>query len=150
MLSVALGLACGAAQADGNDARTAAQPLPAYRQECGACHIAYPPALLPQASWQRLMSNLPRHFGTDASLDPATQRELAAWLQAHAARNGLRTTTPPPDDRITTSTWFRREHDEVPAATWKRMSVKSPSNCAACHRAADQGDFDEHQVRIPR
>jgi hypothetical protein len=28
--------------------------------------------MLPAASWQRLMGNLPRHFGTDASLDAAT------------------------------------------------------------------------------
>ena len=55
-------------------ARLAQAPaLPKYQQECAACHLAYPPGLLPAASWQRLMSNLPRHFGTDASLDAATE-----------------------------------------------------------------------------
>ena len=43
-----------------------------------------------------------------------------------------------------------REHDEVPAATWKLPAVKSAANCAACHTQADQGDFNEHNVRIPR
>ena len=59
--------------------------LPKYQQECAACHLAYPPGLLPAASWQRLMGNLPQHFGTDASLDPATVKEIGQWLQAHAA-----------------------------------------------------------------
>jgi hypothetical protein len=30
------------------------------------------------------MGNLPRHFGTDASLDAATTAALSAWLSAHA------------------------------------------------------------------
>jgi mono/diheme cytochrome c family protein len=28
--------------------------------------------------------------------------------------------------------------------------VKSAANCIACHTQADQGNFDEHTVRIPR
>lgn len=148
LATAAAALAGTAARAD-DLGRGTVPASPAYQRECSACHIAYPPGLLPAASWQRLMSNLPRHFGTDASLDEATQRELSAWLQAHA-NGGKRAVTPPPEDRITRSRWFLREHDEVSATTWQRPAVKSPSNCAACHRGADQGDFDEHQVRIPR
>jgi mono/diheme cytochrome c family protein len=126
--------------------------LAAYKQECSSCHIAYPPGMLPAASWQRLMNDLPRHFGTDASLDAATLSQISEWLQAHAtinARSG-RNAAVPPEDRITRSAWFVREHREIAAATWQRPSVKSPSNCAACHARADQGDFNEHDIRIPR
>jgi hypothetical protein len=28
----------------------------AYAQECTACHIAYPPGMLPKQSWQRIMA----------------------------------------------------------------------------------------------
>ncbi len=136
------------ARADGGDG-FAAPALPKYQQECAACHVAYPPGLLPAASWQRLMSNLPRHFGTDASLDPATAKEISTWLTQNAATR-KRLAAPPPEDRITRSDWFVRKHDEVPAATWKRASIKSASNCSACHSRADQGDFDEDSVRIPR
>ncbi len=150
MASAALGLAASAAAGEG---RSLAVPLlPKYQQECASCHIAYPPGLLPSASWKRLMEGLPRHFGTDASLDAATVQELSGWLQAHAADTGARrrVSTPPAEDRITRSPWFVREHDEIPPATWKLPAVKSPSNCAACHQRADQGVFDEHDVRIPR
>ena len=131
-------------------ARLAQAPaLPKYQQECAACHVAYPPGLLPAASWQRLMSNLPRHFGTDASIDAATEKEISTWLTQNAATR-KRMATPPPEDRITRAAWFSRQHDEVPAETWKRASIKSAANCSACHSRADQGDFDEDNVRIPR
>jgi mono/diheme cytochrome c family protein len=149
---IALILAFGAAHAAlaDDDRQTARVPLlPKYQQECSACHVAYPPGLLPKASWQRLMGNLPQHFGTDASLDPATQKELAAWLDAHAG-TGKRASEAPPEDRITRTAWFIRKHDEVPAATWKRPAIKSASNCGACHTQADQGDFSESRVHIPR
>lgn len=120
--------------------------LPAYKQECSACHIAYPRSMLPASSWQRIMSNLTHHFGTDASIDDAQVKQLATWLSAGAAPRR----EPPPEDRITRSTWFVREHAEVPAAAWKRPSVKGASNCAACHSQADQGDFNERNIRIPR
>ena len=130
--------------------RVARTPLlPKYREECVACHVAYPPGLLPAASWHRVMANLPRHYGTDASLDPGTVTALANWLTANAATSGRRS-EPPPEDRITRSAWFIRKHREVSPATWKLPNVRSAANCAACHTQADQGDFNEHNVRIPR
>lgn len=145
--SATLAWVAGAAHAD-EGRRLGGPLLPKYQQECSACHVAYPPGLLPAASWQRLMGNLPNHFGTDASLDAPTVKELSAWLTAHAGSG--RRSAEPPQDRITRSAWFVHEHDEVDPAVWKSTAVKSPANCAACHTRADQGDFNEHSVRIPR
>jgi hypothetical protein len=145
---LAAGLASSALAGDGP--RAARVPLlPVYAQECGACHLAYPPGLLPAASWQRQVQNLSRHYGSDASLDAATTQQLFAWLTANAGQ-GKRAATAPPDDRITRSPWFVREHDEVSAALWKRPAINSAANCQACHVRADQGDFNEHDIRIPR
>ncbi|MBI1889478.1 MAG: diheme cytochrome c [Burkholderiales bacterium] len=133
-----------------DDHRAARVPfLPKYQQECAACHLAYPPGMMPSASWQRIMNNLPRHFGTDASLDAATVKELSTWLNVNAGTY-KRVAEAPPEDRITRSAWFIRKHDEVPAATWKLAAVKSASNCAACHTRANQGDFNERFIRLPR
>jgi Dihaem cytochrome c len=52
--------------------------------------------------------------------------------------------------RITGTRYFKKEHDEFPPDIFKRKSIVSPSNCAACHPAADKGDFDEHKVKIPK
>ncbi|MFZ2989033.1 diheme cytochrome c [Ideonella sp.] len=142
-LSLAL---LGSAQADGGQR---VPPSPLYKQECAACHAAFPPNALPAASWQRLMTGLPKHFGTDASLDPALAAQISAWLVANAA-TGRRATDAPPQDRITTSAWFVREHREVAADVWKRPAVGKASNCAACHTGAAEGRFSENDVRIPR
>jgi nitrate/TMAO reductase-like tetraheme cytochrome c subunit len=127
----------------------AVAPLAKHQQECSSCHVAYPPGLLPAASWQRIMGGLNKHFGTDASLDAASTQEIAAWLQANAG-NDRRAREEPPQDRISKANWFVRQHDEVSAATWKRASIGSAANCAACHADAAKGDFNEHKVRIPK
>jgi hypothetical protein len=131
------------------DGYRSAPALPKYLQECSSCHIAYPIGALPAASWQHLLQNLPRHFGTDASVDPATLKELSAWFAANT-ETWKRVGEIPPEHRITRSAWFARKHREVEPATWQRAAVKSPANCAACHPRADEGDFNEHRVRIPR
>ena len=120
-----------------------------YQQECSGCHLAYPPGMLPADSWRRLLSNLSRHFGTDASLAPDATAELSGWLAATAG-TGRGVRDAPPEDRITRSRWFVRKHDDVPAAVWKSTAVGSAGNCTACHANADKGDFDERQIRIPR
>ena len=145
-ITLAALLASTAAQADRAPRVT---PLPSYQQECASCHVAFAPGMLPAVSWQRLMANLPKHFGTDASLDAATTKELSGWIQAHAGTY-KRVREEPPHDRITRTAWFDRKHHEVSAATWKLASVKSAANCGACHTQADNGDFNERNIRTPR
>ena len=135
------------ALADGNGRNVPLLPL--YKQECAACHVAYPPTLMPAASWSRIMANLPKHFGTDASLDQTTAKELSSWISAHAGTY-KRVSEEPPQDRITRTAWFDRKHREVSPATWKLASVKSAANCGACHTQADAGDFNERNIRTPR
>lgn len=148
LLAASLGLvALGPAFGDGDRAVSRNVP-PAYTQECAACHVAYPPGLLPARSWQRIMSGLDRHYGTDASLDAATVQQLGAWLQSHAGTD-KRVAEEPPQDRITRAAWFERKHRKVEAAVWQLPSVKSAANCAACHPGAEQGRFDNDELRIP-
>ena len=121
----------------------------AWKTECSACHLASPPQLLPARSWRAIVQGLDKHFGTDASLDPATAREVKGFREQHAGRDpgGPETAAPM---RITETGWFRREHRKIPAATWAHPDVGSRANCPARHRAAERGDFDEHTVRLPR
>jgi cytochrome c553 len=121
---------------------------PAWQAECGTCHVAYPPRLLPAAAWRALMDDLGRHFGPDASVDPATAAAIRAFLEANAGRARV-----PGDEatlRITQTRWFVREHRDVAAATWRSAGVRSAANCAACHTGAEAGRFGEHDTRIPR
>lgn len=61
---------------------------PLYRTECGDCHLAFPPALLPAGSWRAVMAGLEDHFGDNAELDPTTAREITGFLVQQAAGPG--------------------------------------------------------------
>ena len=121
-----------------------------FQTECSACHMAYPPGMLPAASWREMMGTLDKHFDSDASLDDATIAEILPFLEQNAAPSRKADSGEKPVLRITETRWFKNEHDEVSPATWKRESIKSASNCMACHTSADKGNFDEDSVRIPR
>jgi cytochrome c553 len=120
----------------------------AWRAECGSCHVAYPPALLPASEWRQLMGSLDHHFGVDASVDARIAAEIDTFLAAGAGRGEVRPAEVEP--RITTTRWFRHEHGQFSAAALRSSSVKTAANCAACHPGAATGDFNEHAVRIPR
>lgn len=140
-------LPAGAAISGGN--RPVPDSIPAaYGQECGACHVAYPPGLLPAGSWRRIVGNLDRHYGTDASLDAATARDLGGWLETHAG-TWKRAAEEPPQDRITRAAWFARKHRKVEAAVWQLPAVGSAANCAACHTGAGRGRFEDEDLRVP-
>lgn len=121
-----------------------------FEEECASCHIAYPPQLLDAASWRAVMGGLPKHFGTDASVDENRRLAITDFLVKNAGRRATRDANGKPALRISETAWFRNEHDDVAAATWKRSSIKSPANCAACHTQASAGDFRERNIRIPQ
>jgi hypothetical protein len=121
--------------------------LKEYANECAACHMAYPPGLLGAPAWGRIMSGLDKHYGSDASLDADTVRKISMWLEANASRRrGMQN---PPEDRITTSEWFVREHRQFTQQDWAHPSVGGASNCMACHQGADRYGFDDDNVRLP-
>lgn len=140
------------AAAHAGDHRYTVPDHPAWKAECGGCHLAYPPQLLPARSWRALMSGLDKHFGTDASLDPQGMAAITAFLEQNAGRKrpGKYSTSAEPVLRITETRWFVHEHDEVPARVWKSAKVKNAANCTACHVDADKGDFSEHGIRLPK
>lgn len=122
------------------------------QDECGSCHMAFPAALLPTRSWQRIMSGLENHFGDDASLDPVSTTRIARYLTDNAAdaagaryagkmMRGIDVANPP--IRITALPKWVSEHREVAAREWKRKDVGSKANCTACHVDAVKGYFED-------
>ncbi len=141
----------------------AAFPVPvdtAYVAECGACHTAYAPGLLPARSWRRLFSELDRHFGTDASLDgpqgsalrQAVSELAADSADANALMRRIAASIPAGEtpQSITATPFFKYMHDEVPGYIWQRPRVGRAANCGACHTRADAGRYYEREVRIPQ
>jgi mono/diheme cytochrome c family protein len=130
-----LALAATTAAAAGDDAWRPREDNAAWRAECGACHIAFPPALLAPDDWADIMAGLEHHFGTNAQLDEKTRQEIAAFLLRNGGNHrnwGSRDDVP----RITTADWFGRKHQSA-IRLWRKGRVKSLAECAACHRGPD-------------
>ena len=145
-------------------AQTAKPPSPSdptalWKAECASCHMAYPPGLLPERSWRKMMAELDKHFGQNASLDAPATKAILGYLVENSAEHGTSrrsarflgaipaTATPL---RITENAYFVREHREVSPGDWKLPKVGSPANCNACHSDAEEGNFSGRNVKIPR
>ncbi|MCA9489802.1 MAG: cytochrome b/b6 domain-containing protein [Myxococcales bacterium] len=116
----------------------------AWDRECGDCHLAFPPDLLPARSWEAMLAS-EDHFGEFLGLDPDTTRELGDWATAHAADAGetehaVRIAATVDADaapqRITTLPWWEEIHADVPLGDEPR------TRCADCHPDAGTGTFD--------
>jgi hypothetical protein len=130
-----------------------------YQEECGSCHVAYPPGLLPQRSWQKIMDTLNNHFGDNAELPADTHQAILGFLTNNSAdqsstrrskkfMHALSKNDVPV--RITELRYFKREHREIP----KRMVIDNPkvrslSQCDRCHQDAASGAFRESRITIP-
>jgi len=119
--------------------------------ECGACHMAFQPQMLPSKSWKKIIGGLSDHFGEDASLADKSVAHLMGYHVDNAADSkwwggkfmrGLSDSSAPL--RITeTPYWVREHNEEVPQWAWNDPKVKSKANCAACHPRATKGDYDD-------
>lgn len=130
-----------------------------WREECGSCHLAFHPNLLPARSWQKLMAEQDRHFGTDLALEEATRTAVLEFLVNNAAEKSNREAafkinrsvkaeeTPL---RITETPYWVNKHREIADSLWSLAKVKSKANCAACHLDADAGTFEDAAMQLPR
>jgi len=161
IISASLGIARGQVEGRpvGDSVKSGQVANNVYVKECGACHLAYQPQFLPKRSWVKIMNTLDDHFGENASLDEAARTQILAYLAGNSAETSrskmsrkILSSINDADTplRITGTSYFKKEYDEFPPDVFKRKAIVSPSNCAACHPAADKGDFNEHNVKIPK
>ena len=121
--------------------------------ECGECHMAFFAEMLPRRSWLNILSNLDDHFGEDASIDPESLSKIIRHHITNASdvinsrgarkwREGLKKQDAPKS--ITSAPRFVRKHDDSDFdKMWLRLKVRSKADCAACHKDAVQGLFDD-------
>jgi mono/diheme cytochrome c family protein len=130
-----------------------------YAKECGSCHFAYPPGLLPARLWQKLMGNVGDHFGDNAELPPEDAAAITDYLVRNAAdRSGYRRSVKISNSlspgqtpvRITQVPYITDKHREIPVRLITgNPKVKSLAQCQACHTRAEEGSFSEREISIP-
>ena len=123
----------------GGPERVAPVTDPLVKKECGECHMAFQPGLLPAGSWQRIMANLSDHFGDRATLPNDQIKIITTYLTSHSGQGDQNIL------RITEQGWWRHEHGEnhVIQSEWLQPKVKAKSNCPACHLGAAHGNYDD-------
>ena len=134
----------------------AVKPAPSrWTKECGSCHLAYSPALLPARSWERMMKEQAEHFGEDLSLSPNVSKALldeahgdrtstwAAWKLMDSAPRGES------PQRITELRFWRRAHDDLPEGAFKPPVSQGRHDCESCHLDAASGIFHPRMIQRP-
>lgn len=120
-----------------------------YKQECGSCHIAYAPFLLPKSAWDSMMSDLENHFGDDASLEEETHARIAVFLEKYA--NDVLDTKftqqkESEEIAISQTPYWEVAHRKLNPKIFKTEAIKSKANCQTCHKDAESGIFAKNAV----
>jgi cytochrome b len=131
----------------------------AWRDECGSCHTAYHPTLLPARSWKALMQRQDDHFGEKLGLDDATVAGILDFLLKYSAETGMTEAaykinrSIPVDQtplRITETGYWIEKHRNIEDRAWRHPKVGTKANCGACHLDAERGTFEDAAMRLPR
>jgi cytochrome b len=129
---------------------------PVFAEQCGACHLAFPPSLAPASTWDGILANLRHHFGADATLSAEQIAWIRDWLNANAADRWdtlpahlLGIQAADGSLRITNTPGWRQRHRNIAAAVFAAKPIYRRSNCAACHADATTGRFAPQDIAIP-
>lgn len=128
-----------------------------YAKECGSCHFAYLPGMLPARSWKAIMGRSEQHFGESLSLSPEVSARIGKYLEENAADRSpyrgaaLMLYNVGPDDVPQRITWLplMRQRHIVVRKLLHGSSVKSLTNCDACHERAATGSFAYNEIVVP-
>jgi hypothetical protein len=126
-----------------------------YQAECGACHLAYAPDLLPVESWRKIMTDLEDHFGDNAELDDETASHIEGYLEDNGLSRErpskmsrlLRGLPADPPMRITELPAFVNMHYMIPRELEvDELAEGFLSPCADCHKEALLGIYDAERL----
>lgn len=155
VLAYALGVPDNVLTKANNPEIAYAEESPVFVNECASCHTLYPPSLLPKASWRKMMGDLSNHFGDDASLDPADQQTILAYLLKNSAETSTQEMSVKMMQSwgkrdmiaITQTPFWKMRHKHISDAVFASEGVKSRANCKACHSDVEQGTIEDSAIK---
>lgn len=129
-----------------------------YINECGSCHFAYQPELLPAKSWRKITKSVENHFGETLSVTADSINEINDYLINNGAdrsssklsRKIMKNLSDLTPLRITEIPYIRKKHLDISPLILKQKAVGSLSNCLACHQTAEKGIYNDDSVVMPK
>ena len=134
----------------------AAMKLEPWSKECGSCHLAYAPAMLPIASWQRTVDEQEKHFGEDLGLTEAMSARLLAHAKSAAAPSWgawkLASSVPAGEAplEVSATPFWKSAHASLPESAFRPPVSAGKHECEACHRDAGSGKFHPRMIQISK
>ncbi len=131
-----------------------------YVKECGACHFAYSPGMLPARSWEKHLSRLDQHYGENVNIAPDAIARLRTYLTQNAADHSpyegskiiMERLEPGSTPQRVTYVPHLATHHRVILEVLKintKVKVRTLTNCDACHQRAADGSFGHEELMIP-
>jgi Dihaem cytochrome c len=131
-----------------------------YIKECGACHFAYSPGMLPARSWEKHLSRLDQHYGENVNINPDALVRLRAYLTSNAADRSpyegskylMERIEPNMTPQRVTFVPHLATHHRVILEVLKintKVKVRTLTNCDACHQKAIDGSYGHDELMIP-
>jgi hypothetical protein len=133
---------------------------PTYLKECGACHFAFSPGLLPARSWEVHMARLNSHYGESLDLPANVVSLLRTYLVENAADRSryagsvvfMERLDPASTPLRVSDVPHMRTNHRVILEVMKvnaRVKVRNLVNCNGCHQRADEGSFGHEELLVP-
>lgn len=110
-----------------------------YLQNCGTCHLAVPPAVLPTQTWYRLINDT-RHYSVEIQPLPRFDAQLISRYLQFYSRPYYEGEQAP--FQIADSRFFSALHPQV-----ELQQPPTLRSCVACHPQA--ADFNFRQISDP-
>jgi cytochrome b len=128
-----------------------------FYEKCGNCHKIYPPFLLTEKSWIRIMDGLDNHFGekiTDQNISKQEAIVIKNYLLKNAAEHSTREAAVKivasvKDGRpiaITKTLYWIETHKNIPRSAYSDKKIKDKSNCFSCHKNIEKGNTEDINI----
>jgi len=117
--------------------------------------LCIPPNILPEKSWKILMSDLKNHFGDDASLDEEDTQNILNFLLENSAGKSTKEASVKVLNSIknkdiiaiTQTSFWKKEHKNIPKEIFENSEVKTKANCSACHMDIEKGLIEDDKIK---
>jgi hypothetical protein len=101
------------------------------------------------------MSNLENHFGDDASLEEKETQNILDFLLKNSAQNStkeysvkvLNSIGNKDIIAITQTSFWEKEHKNIPKELFWNEKIKSKANCKACHTDIEKGLIEDDKIK---
>ena len=101
------------------------------------------------------MGDLENHFGDDASLDENDTKIILDFLVKFSAEKStkeasfkiLNSQENKDIIAISQTTFWKKEHENIPKELFLHKDIKSKANCKACHSDIEKGLIEDEKIK---